>query len=74
MIGSLFSWVVDKIWGGGAIETLQKQLSHWEEYAASAPEQGGIRQRLRDWRNAVRGWMGGTAAVVRGWLGSPGVL
>jgi hypothetical protein len=36
---------------------------------ASAPEQGGIRQRLRDWRNAVRGWMVGTAAVVRGWVG-----
>jgi hypothetical protein len=36
---------------------------------ASTPEQGGIRQRLRDWRNAVRGWMGGTAAVVRGWVG-----
>jgi hypothetical protein len=36
---------------------------------ASAPDQGGIRQRLRDWRNVVHGWMGGTAAVVRGQLG-----
>jgi hypothetical protein len=43
----------------------------WDRISSmvSAPEQGGIRQRLRDWRNAVRGWMGETAAVVRGWVG-----
>jgi hypothetical protein len=43
----------------------------WDKISSmtSAPEQGGIRQRLRHWRDAVRAWMSGTAAVVRGWLG-----
>ena len=41
----------------------EPRLYPWDRiaYIASAPTQGGISQRLRDWRDAVRGWMSGVA-------------
>ena len=37
----------------------EPRLYPWDRIAsiASAPSQGGISQRLRDWRDAVRGWI-----------------